>query len=205
MATIERPKVPLKNCIDEIAKDVLGRYNRKPIYDIVQYMGEGLVNLEAWLDDIGLVVSDGKLCVSYDPEASTISDISLPDEIEQKIDGILTDILSDDVRQDIVDGLGWSVNNAGNAVNLANALGLVAVDGKLCVSYGEEDADYVVPSRFETVLGKILTDVDGVTLRSDIITALQIGIDVGLVEVIAKIVDTGLVVVNGKLCIEYIE
>lgn len=64
-AVPERMSEYVDNCIDETAKDVYGRDNRRPIHDAINY-GVGMTQtMNTWCLDIGLCVQNGKLCVIY--------------------------------------------------------------------------------------------------------------------------------------------
>jgi len=135
---------------------------------------------------------------------ATVGPFEFPDDmpiyVKIALEGLLTDVYSEDVREDIVTALTWGMQNAINAANYVNSLGLTVWDHKLC--YTSEDVLPLyddIPSEIRTSLDRILTDVYGVELREDIVTALRWG--TWYTSVVAQFInDLGLTVVDGKLC-----
>ena len=54
-----------KNCINETERSVLGRDNRRPIHDAINYTVGMTVKMHAWCEGIGLCVQNGMLSVIY--------------------------------------------------------------------------------------------------------------------------------------------
>ena len=125
---------------------------------------------------------------------------SIPENVQSALAGILTDIYSADVREDIVTALTWGMENAIRAAKFVNDLGLTVWDNKLC--YTEEDVFPIyedIPEDIQSALQRILTDVYGVELRKDIATVLRWGSEYTSI-ISGFIEDLGLTVVDGKLC-----
>ena len=200
---VKIPSVYLKNCVEEVAQNVYGRDNRKPIHDVIQYLLDGSVDINTLIDELGLVVQNGKLCVVYDPTGGSSEPYVVPTNIRQELEGILTDVYGSDVRQDIVNSFTWSAESFGSAITFIRNLGLIVEDGKLCVTYGEDYPDYSIPSYIQEALNRILTDVKGTDLRDDIVKLLRWALTNDFASVAEEINDLGLSVVDGKLCIEY--
>lgn len=124
----------------------------------------------------------------------------IPIEIRDACDGILTDIYSSEVRQDIVDTLTWGINSTTPIAEFLNSLGLTVWDHKLC--YTNEDVLTVyreIPAEVQGWFQEILTDVYGPDLRQAIVNALRWA-DEYTSQSAGLINDLGLTVVDGKLC-----
>lgn len=124
----------------------------------------------------------------------------VPQEILDAVQGILDDVYSKKVRQDIVDALTWGIEKSLPVGKFVNSLGLCVWDNKLC--YTDEDVLPVydeIPQEVQDVLDRILTDVFGKDLRNDIVIALRWGGSYTS-QVSGFIADLGLTVVDGKLC-----
>ena len=56
----------IQNCIPEIEQAVFGRDVRRPIHDVILNLCQlHTSKVSPWINDIGLTVQDGKLCVVY--------------------------------------------------------------------------------------------------------------------------------------------
>lgn len=129
--------------------------------------------------------------------------LSVPAEIQTALDGILTDVYSLKVRQDIVDSLTWGIQQTFPVAAFLNSLGLKVQDHLLCYTNTDPLVAYdAIPADVQSRLDRILTDVSGLELRADITYVLRWGSDytstlAGFIE------DLGLTVVDGKLCAMY--
>ena len=54
-----------KNCVDETERSVLGRDNRVPIHDAINYVNGMTLKMHVWCEGIGLCVNNGLLSVIY--------------------------------------------------------------------------------------------------------------------------------------------
>lgn len=125
---------------------------------------------------------------------------TIPAEVQAALDGVLTDVYSSEVRQDIVDALTWGINNTTPIAQFLNDLGLNVWDHKLC--YTTEDVLPVyqeIPEEIAAIFQEILTDVYGPDLRKAIVRALRLA-DEYTSRTAKFIEDLGLTVVDGKLC-----
>ena len=125
---------------------------------------------------------------------------SIPAEVQSALDGILTDIYSLKVRQDIVDALTWGIEQTFPVAEFLNSLGLKVWNHMLCYTNTEPLTAYEdIPQDVQDALGRILTDVSGVELRADITYVLRWGSDYAS-TLAGFIQDLGLTVVDGELC-----
>lgn len=202
------PSVYIRSCVEQIAKDVYGRDNRRSIHDVLEFFAKQAVILNIWANDIGLTVMNRKLCAVYNDDGSEDPDDDLPTEIKTALKGILTDIYGSEVRQDIASVFEWSIETSVNAVNIERSLGLTVENGMLCAVYNNDggidpDIDDPIPADIQARLGRILTEDYGRELRDDIVIVLRWGLSCEFSEATGEASDLGLTVIDGKLCMEY--
>lgn len=192
-----------ENCIKETETSVYGRDNRKPIHDALRYCAVAASSFSSWCEDIGLCAENGKLCVVYDPNGM-VSPVTnntqpvIPSEVQDALDGILTDVYASDVRQDIVDALALGGYSLGSIVDFLNGLRLRVHNGMLC--YTNADVLDSPTTSSSGITERILTEVNGRELRDAIVEALRWG--TGVVSNIGDYIDSlGLAVYDGKLCV----
>ena len=199
---IALPSAYVLNCIDEVERSVLGRDNRVPIHDALNGLDQAVITSMGWKEDLGLVVENGKLCVTFESSGSSNPNpVAIPTNVQSSLAKILTDIYGTEVRADIVVSGQWGVENLRTLAQWWRSLGLTVRDGKLCVTNRADDTQ--VPSYVPTALNAILTDTKGTTLREDITKVLRWGLTGNASVVFKEMVNTGLSVINGKLNISW--
>jgi len=191
----------VQGCIREIEKADYGRTTRKPIHDAIVGLAAAANSINSWIDGIGLVVQDGKLCAVYgDTQLVPVvsSSITIPTNIQTALNNILTAVGGSTVRQAIATALGWAYSGT---ISIDD-LGLVVENGLLCYT-----PDSVIPGSSASVTS-VINDITAATYgretRDAIVKALKTGAD--YFDLVAKYIeDLGLTAQDGKLCVIYNE
>lgn len=184
------------SCIREVENAYYGRQVRRPIHDAIIGIANTAHLINAWVEGIGLVVQNGKLCIVYGTPTTNPSgsqSIVIPTNIQTALNNILTQIAGDNVRQAIVTALGWAYTGSVTFEDL----GLTVKNGLLCYT-----TESIIPESSISV-GSALTDITsanyGRDTRAAIVKALRLGAD-RFEAIIQTINDIGLTVLDGKLC-----
>lgn len=192
-------------CIDETAISEYGRRARIPIHDAIHQIDQVVCETGSWIEDLGLCVSGGKLCVVFEGSGTGLN-VTLPDypnvippAIEEALETIRTGIHGNEVRAGIVSALTWGLNQTFPLGKWANDLGLCVENGMLCYTTEDVvDTYQSIPEEISQSLADIQNAKYGRDVREAIVIALRWGGEY-LGSINGFINSLGLTVKNGML------
>lgn len=148
----------VKNALKGILTDIPGPTVKQNIVTALTWGVNNLLVVGEWVNDLGLCVSDGKLCYTNED----IIDVNslIPDSVRGAVARIPADKYGREVRSDIVEALQWLRDIGSAVIDYLYDLGLTVVDGKLCVIYGDDDYTPYEKQKQESIYSNPGTDPD---------------------------------------------
>lgn len=127
----------IRTALDGILNHPYSSSVRQDIVDALNWEIENARLAAEFINALGLVVQDGKLCYT---NADVLEGYgSIPSKISSALERILTGVYGPELRNDIVTVLRYGADHTSKIAEYISDFGLTVVDGKLCVIFYPEE------------------------------------------------------------------